>query len=473
MKKHLLALSVAAAVAAATTSPAGTGPATASAEAATTATPNIVLILTDDQTYESVARMPYVSSRRWITFPHAYAENALCCPSRASILSGQYDYHNNVVNNSTAQRLDETNTVATWLDRAGYRTGLFGKYFNAYPFGGGLYTPPGWDEWHAVYGDGTYRQYNYTIDDNGVSRSYGTAEADYLGDQLQQRAVQFVNSTPSSQPLFLYFTPTATHIPWNPAPRDVGTFSGVTMPSYPNLNEADVSDKPAWVRALPLLDLKVAATHRRREWTAALGVDLAVKRIEEALAATGRLSNTVEIFMTDNGYSFGAHRWGTKRCAYEECTHLPFLVRFPGQAPRVENRLVSNIDIAPTFADVANLTPPISQDGISLVPLITNQVTNWRGSVLQHWVGGTNVNARSTEGIPAFWALRTKRYRYVELLNGEKELYDLNRDPFERVNRVDDPDYAAVRTQLSAQLAAKEGPQEPAPAVVITNQPRD
>jgi N-acetylglucosamine-6-sulfatase len=420
--------------------------------------PNIVLILTDDQTYESVAKMPYVSSQQWVTFSHAYAENALCCPSRASILTGQYDWHNNVVNNSTAQRLDETNTVATWLHSAGYRTAMIGKYFNAYPFGRGLYTPPGWDEWHASYGPGMNRQYNYTMNDNGVSTPYGTTSTDYLGDQLMNRAVNVINTTPAGQPLFLYYTPTSTHTPWEPAPRDVGKFSGVVMPKYPNLNEADVSDKPAWVQNLPLLKLKVQAEKRRREWTAALNVDLAVRKIDDALRATGRLNNTVVIFMTDNGYSFGAHRWPWKMCAYEECAHLPFLVRYPGQSSRVDNRLVSTVDLAPTFADIAGVTPTIPQDGRSLVPVITNSTSTWRDAILQHWIGGTIDGNPSDERIPEFWGLRTNRYRYVELQTGEKELYDLSVDPYEMKNVVNDPAYADVASSLATKLGTMKGP---------------
>ncbi|MBA3266481.1 MAG: sulfatase [Nocardioidaceae bacterium] len=452
-------------------------PADDQAAATPSTAPNIVLILTDDQSYESVRQMPYVSSQDWVKFPNAYAENALCCPARASILSGQYDWKNKVVNNSTAQRLDETNTIATWLNNAGYRTALVGKYFNAYPFGEGLYTPPGWDEWHAVYGMSSYNQYHYTINDNGVTSRYGTAETDYLGDQLINRAVDFIDAVPPGQPLFLSYTPTSTHSPWIPAPRDVGAFKGVAMPKYANLNEEDVSDKPAWVQALPLLDLKDQNRKRRREWTATLNVDLAVKEIDAALAATGRLDNTVVIFMTDNGYAFGAHRERAKRCPYEECAHLPFLVRYPHQAERVNHRLVSIVDVASTLADIAGVTPTIPQDGRSLVPLITRQKTSWRDAILQHWIGSTATGGPSTSNvdtpIPAFWGLRTRRYRYVELETGEKELYDLRHDPFEMRNGVNDEAYTTVVVALAAKLDTMKGPDMPVPAVVITNQPRD
>jgi arylsulfatase A-like enzyme len=421
--------------------------------------PTIVLVLTDDQTIEAVDRMPYVSSRTdWHRFTNAIVNNSLCCPSRATTLTGQYDTRTGVVHNLATGAFRDAQTLPVWLQAAGYRTGLFGKYLNNYPaiFGhGDSYVPPGWNDWRAVFGPVNLTQYNYNLNENGVVRTYGTAPADYLVDVLRQRAVDFIRSSPASQPLFVYFTPTSTHEPWKPAPRYTNAFSGVTMPRYPNSNEADVSDKPAWVRALPRPDMTVQDNHRRRAWRAALAVDDAVREIDAALAATGRLANTVFIYASDNGLAFGSHRWTDKRCPYEECHHVPMLVRYPGTPGQTDARLVSNVDLASTIAAIAGATPGIQQDGRSLVPLLTGAtVTGWRTGVLQHWPGGDEKGQNVNRPVPASYGIRTVNYRYVELATGERELYDLRSDPYELRNVAGTAAYATTQANLRTQLAA-------------------
>jgi arylsulfatase A-like enzyme len=228
------------------------------------------------------------------------------------------------------------------------------------------------------------------------------------------------------------------------------------MPRYPNQNEANVSDKPAWVRALPLVDLAQQDNQRRREWRASLAVDDAVRSIFTTLAETGRLDSTVVIFTNDNGYSFGAHRWKVKRCEYEECHHVPMKVYWPGTAGATDGRLVSNVDLAATIAQIADATPLVAQDGRSLVPLITGQpVTGWRTGLLQHWPGGNEVGQCPTNNcVPAYNAVLTTRYRYVELATGEVELYDHRSDPYELTNVANRSGYATVRSDLRAQLQA-------------------
>jgi N-acetylglucosamine-6-sulfatase len=436
----------------------GTSQAPAAPPAAALVRPDVVLVLTDDQSMEAIERMPYVSSRTdWHTFTRAFVNNSLCCPARATTLTGQYDTHTGVVHNLATGAFRDSETLAVWLQRAGYRTGLYGKYLNNYPaiFGkGDAYVPPGWNDWRAVFGN-LLSQYNYNMNENGVVRRYGSTAADYLVDVLRQRAVDFIRSTSATQPLFVYFAPTSTHEPWVAAPRHQGRFAGVTMPRYPNSNEADVSDKPAWVRALPRLDMTVQDNHRRRAWRAALAVDDAVREIDTALAAAGRQDNTVFIFTTDNGYSFGAHRWAIKRCEYEECHHVPLLIRYPGGPTGTDGRLVSNVDLAPTVADLAGATPAIPQDGRSLVPLLTGAtVSGWRTGVLQHWPGGDQQGKNADRPVPASYGIRTANHRYVELATGEKELYDLRTDPFELQNVANRPAQATTQANLKAQLDA-------------------
>jgi arylsulfatase A-like enzyme len=408
--------------------------------------PNIVLILTDDQTLDSMPQMPFLSSHpggHWTEFSNAFLNTPLCCPSRATILSGQYSHHTGVRTNEDGTKLNESSTIATWLQGVGYRTGLFGKYLNHYPFGLPPYIPRGWSDWFAINGpDDLY--YNYTINDNGTLVTYGSSPADYQTDVLAAHAESFIASS-AGQPFFLEVTPTAPHDPRIPAPRYANLGVNVTRP--PNFNEADVSDKPAWVRALQLQTDKGASQwdgHRRQEFRTVRAIDDLVHGIYDALGAIGALDNTVIVFMTDNGVLLGEHRIFGKANVYEETVRTPMLVRYPWAPDRVESRLVSNVDLAPTFAELAGIVPPSPVDGMSMVPLLENTATQWRDSVLLEFIGPSP---------PAFWAIRTDRWKYVELGTGERELYDLTADPYELQNRAGDPAYSDVQNDLATRLA--------------------
>lgn len=419
--------------------------------------PNIVLIVTDDQTAESVAKMPYVSGRTdWINFTNAFFNVSLCCPSRASILTGQYSHHTGVETNNDASKFKDANTLATWLHAAGYKTSLIGKYLNGYPWKGVLstYIPPGWDNWEVFSGATDY--YNYKLNENGVIKSYGTTAADYSTDVFASKAKTFIQN--QTGPFFLMLTPYAPHSPWTPAPRyNTKTASVGAIPRFPDFNEADVSDKPLWVQSLPLLTATGSSSmdkKRRQHYQTLLAVDDMVRDVFDALQTNGGgVDNTVVIFMTDNGYSFGEHRFLGKICVYEECMRTPFLVRYPGQAGRTVSELIQNVDIASTLTALAGTSPTISQDGLSLIPLLENQFPSWRTGLLMHWIGGSN----GTLTIPGFWAIRTSQYKYSELTTGEKELYDIIADPYELQNQASQSAYTAIRNDLVTQLQQLKG----------------
>ena len=410
--------------------------------------PNILLILTDDQTVESLtsATMPYTKGRAdWVRFSNAILNVALCCPSRATILTGRYSHHTGIEANNGA-KFNETVTIATALRAGGYRTGLIGKYLNDYPFGRGHYIPPGWDYWVAFenrQSGGAY--FNYTLNENGTPVSYGATAADYSTDVLAAKAASFIRTATS--PFFLYFAPNAPHKPLTPAPRYAGSMTGVAMPHAPNFREADVTDKPAWVQNLSIPSADTMDKQRRREYETLRAVDDAVRQLFDALAAKGALDSTVVMFLTDNGFAFGEHRWTYKLCEYEECGRTPLLARGPGWTPRTVTAVVSNVDLAPTFADLAGVAPPYPPDGASLVPLLTGTASSVHNGVLIRWKGGSR-------SVPAFWGVRTDRYKYVELATGERELYDLQADPYELQNRHGDPAFAQLEANLAAQLAA-------------------
>jgi N-acetylglucosamine-6-sulfatase len=428
--------------------------------------PNIVLILTDDQSPDSLPHEPPVMPQlqsmmrdpadHWITFSNAFVNTPLCCPSRASILTGRYSHHTGVRTNDDGELLDESSTIATWLHSAGYHTGMIGKYVNGYPFGPSSYVPAGWDRWKVKrQGDQSTAYYRYVLIDQGFSEYRGDGPGNYSTDVYAAAAASFIRSAPPGRPFFLEVATTAPHRPWTAAPRDAGALTGLPIANPPSLGEEDVSDKPTWVQGLRELDTERRAELRaihRRSFETLLSVDDLVVEVIRALQVRGDLANTVLIFMTDNGFSFGEHRWVGKTCAYDECIRTPFLVRFPGASSHVDRRLVSNVDLAPTLAELAGIEPPSPVDGMSLVPLLQGRPSaSWRTALLTEYVGD--------EKVPPWWAVRTEDFAYVELATGETELYDLagvigSADTFELENRADDPAYATVRAQLSARLVA-------------------
>jgi N-acetylglucosamine-6-sulfatase len=429
--------------------------------------PNIVFVLTDDQTMDSIPKMPYVSSQTsWIKFDKGFANNGLCCPSRAAILSGQFDTHNKVGNNVQGKYLNEKELLPVWLQRAGYQTGKFGKYLNSYPFGRGLYIPPGWNNWQAAYNDGSqwgiYSQYHYKINNNGKSEVHYSTAADYMPTVLTNKAVTFIKNTASlKQPFYLEYTPSATHGPWTASPVRKGTYATAPVTRNPNFNYV-AANQPAYLKAQALLDGNTQDAHRRKEWDAALSVDDTIKKIDDTLKAAGVYNNTIMIFMTDNGYAFGDHRWERKRCEFNECAQTPIWIRYPGLAGRTDTtHLVSNVDMAVTISAFAGATPAIPQDGMNFAPFVLGQdVAGWRDSVLLHWPGGDmEGKTGQPDTIPQFWGVIATMpdggyWKYVEIDTGEKELYDENADPNEMTNLAGDPTYAAVQTDMQAKLNA-------------------
>lgn len=422
---------------------------------------NVIVILTDDQPYDSIPNpipiMPFLQGRaldpedHWVVFDHAFVNTPLCCPSRATMLTGRYAHHTGVEDNEDAQLLDESSTLATWLHDAGYQTGLVGKYLNLYPFGGPGYVPPGWDRWTARrQGPVTSLYYDYTLIEQTRAVHYGHAENDYSTDVLADKATEFIRQAPSDRPFFLWFAPTAPHPPWTAAPRDVGAFAQIPLPVSPAFGEADVGDKPRWVRALPEPDAAESAVIRadhRRSYAALLAVDDAIRRIIAAVRARGDLDDTVVIFTTDNGIAFGEHRWVRKSCAYDVCVRVPLMIRVPGVEHRIEPAIVSAVDLAPTIAEFAGATPSSTVDGVSLASLVTTG--NREGlsrEVYAEFVGD--------DTIPPWWEIRTRRFAYVELGTGERELYSLRDDPAELVNVAEAPAFGGEIARLAATLDA-------------------
>ena len=433
--------------------------------------PNIVLIVTDDQDVRSLQQMPKTRDlleRQGASFANFVVSTPGCCPSRASILRGQYTRNHGVRfsegpdgGHETFRALGhERSTLATWLHDRGYRTAMVGKYLNGYGEDGGTRVPPGWDEWYAAT---SLKYFDYEMVENGRIVRYGSKRKDYLTDVLSANAREFVTgSAQAGQPFFLYYlAPRAPHGPATPAPRHADRFRNATVPRTASFNESDVSDKPEYVRASPRLNRdavrQLDALYRDRLRTLQ-PVDEMVAALFQTLQASGTLANTYVFFTSDNGYLLGEHRRAEKGMPYEEAIRVPLLVRGPGVVPRQIADLAANIDLAPTIAELAAAETPGFVDGRSLVPLLEGRPPpRWRQAALVEAFGRDEVLAALEIGDepsnPPFKAMRLQDRVYVEYpRTGERELYDLRSDPLQLQNLAGDPANEADLARLHAWL---------------------
>ncbi len=390
-----------------------------------------------------------------ITFRRAYVTTSLCCPSRASILTGQYSHHHGVVQNfgpASYPRFRESTALPVWLQEAGYETALVGKYLNDYPLYGHHRVPPGWSRWVAIDSSPEERYYDYVLDEDGRLVFHGHRRRDYSTAVLARKAVQFLRR--AREPFFLYFAPVAPHLPAEPAREDIGTVVP-PPPRAPSFNERDIRDKP-WRRlyrrrlgpgALRFLEHDI----RERQLESLRSLDRAVGAIVATLRRRRLLRRTVILYASDNGFLWGEHRLGGKLWPYEESIHVPLVARVPWRSEwgRSDDHLVLNIDLAPTIARLAGVRPRLREDGRSLLPLLLGRRPRWRRDFLVEYLGQSQLHR---DGSPPFAAVHGRRYLYVEYLNGWRELYDLLRDPYELVNRARDPAYAGIRRRLRRRL---------------------
>lgn len=434
--------------------------------------PNFVLILTDDQDAASIQYMPNVLAlaATGTRFDQAYASYALCCPSRATILSGRYAHNHAIYTNilpyggfeKVRSNGFEADTIAIRLQAAGYRTGIIGKYFNDYMPSDASYVGPGWNVWRVKTGQEDQTSdpaYNYVLGENGTAVQYGAGSANYLDDVLKGKAVSFINS--STGPFFLYVGFHNPHDPATPASRHATMFPGLKAPRPPSFNEADVSDKPAAIKSLPLLtaaqQAQIDAIYRKRIQSLQ-AIDEAVAAIKAALIAKGVYQNTYIIFTGDHGYHLGSHRLlKGKNTHYEEDIKIPLIITGPNVEPQISSLLAGNVDIAPTIADLGGALFA-DMDGRSLRPLLEGGSPQWRTYYLLE--SSTPLKGTGTGSIVSA-GLRTVQHRYVEYYyNGEKELYDSIADPYELLNLIppkpkigQQPPLPSMAIALGAKLA--------------------
>jgi N-acetylglucosamine-6-sulfatase len=394
--------------------------------------PNIVLIVTDDQRWDTLNSMPAVRRhlvRGGVTFRNAFTTTPSCCPSRVGLLAGQYSHDSGVLDGSAgnapggAPAFSDGSSLATWLDQGGYRTGLFGKYLNDYAAMPTGYIPPGWNAWSTMaQSRPQVRYYDYDLNEDGEIVHYGDAPSDYSTAVLQRQAIGFVDG---DAPFFLYFAPIAPHPPSVPAPDDVtAAVSPWVIP--PSFNEANIRDKPD-ADTEPLDVAKVRAV-RANMLRSLIAVDRAVEAIVDAVDAAGLSNDTYFILTSDNGYLWGEHRRLGKVWPYEESIRVPLVIRPPGRHPtRTVDAFALNLDVPATIAELAGVDPRSPQGGVSLVPLLDGGSGATRDRFVVEFLG-------YAPGIPAYSGIRTHRYLYVEYENGWKELYDVRADPFQLRN---------------------------------------
>jgi arylsulfatase A-like enzyme len=394
--------------------------------------PDVVLVITDDQRSETLQHMRSLRRQmihRGVRFRSAFVPNPSCCPSRASFYTGDYSHTNGVWKNrgpeGGVRAFDASSTLATWLQGAGYRTGLFGKYMNGYT--DASIVPPGWSEWFAfLSGDGR-AYYGFNASRNGALASF--SDNVYSTTETYERVSAFIRSTPQHQPLFAVWTPIAPHRPFTAEERYVDAAIDVPRWRPPNYNERDVSDKPKWVRRNGRLDAEARDAidaDRLGQYRTLLSVDDGIAQIVRELRRTGRLSNTLLVFTSDNGLMWGEHRLTRKAVPYDGASHVPLVVRYD---PLTKDRrgasaasLVGNIDIAPTIMDLAGLTPPSPVDGVSLVSVLDGSRQVARAKLVIEHAQGSDA--------PAYCGVRTKRELFVRYTTGEEEYYRLGDDPW-------------------------------------------
>jgi len=421
-----------------------------------------VLVLVDDMRADELQRMPLTQALlvdAGTTFTNAYATFPLCCPSRASILTGQYPHNTGVLNNVAPlggfSLFDDSATIATWLDASGYATGYVGKYLNQYADYDPLHVPPGWDVWEALI-DGIQTPAapnTYNVDGTAVERD------GFQTDVLTDRAAAFLD-THTSEPMFLHLSYVAPHVSqedghWVPpvsAPRHEAAFDGLGAPATPNYNEADVTDKPAQLQLEPLSDSHVAYTRELAETRAEslLSVDEGIARLVEQLRSTDELDNTYFVFTSDNGYFLGEHRRrGGKVEHYEPVSKVPLVVRGPQVPVGVVDTVVGLHDLVPTFLGVAGAWGAAAEvpiDGVDLLPFAQDpQLPPSRDLLIQA--------RRPRSGGLGYRALRTNAgWKLVRYANGVTELYDLG-DPYELENLAGRPEVAGRERGMFRQLA--------------------
>ena len=441
---------------------------------------NIIFILADDHRYDAMGFMNKIKglqtpgmdrlAKEGVHIKNAFVSTALCSPSRASILTGQYAHTHTVVDNEAAL---PSNLVffPSYLQKSGYQTAFVGKWH----MGNTDDQPqPGFDHWISFQGQGVYYNPTFNVDGKRIKQEGG-----YITDLLTDYALEWLNKTNKSKPFFLYLSHKGVHAEFYPAKRHEGKYADVPVVCPPSMyltatdssktygiptppgSKVNTRDIPNWVRAQRYswhgVDYMYHGTIKfddfyRRYLETLQAVDESIERIINWVVSQGMKDNTMIVYMGDNGFSFGEHGLIDKRHAYEESMRVPLLVWAPGMVKpnSVMEQIIMNVDLAPTFLDLAGIAKPKQMQGFSFAEILGGKNVTWqRDKVFYEYYWEA-----AFPQTPTTFAIRTERYKYI-YYNGIwdiNELYDLQADPYEMNNLIRDPAYQQTGMKLRTEL---------------------
>ena len=428
--------------------------------------PNIILILTDDQRWDTLWAMDKVQLRlvqKGTTFANAFVTTPLCCPTRSSLYSGGYLPKNtnvltNLLPNGSVSTFTDIPTLGTLIKQNGYATGFIGKYMNKYDTQLAPYVPPGWSKFIGLNDDSDWNNFTVVVGSSTATQSStGTVQTitQYMTDYLRDQALAFIDQYKSG-PFLLIITPKAPHGPATPAPGDENLFSTFTN-TRPNVNEADLSDKPQWLQAAadPTDDATAFARNQLRSLQA---VDRMVSQIYIRLNTHNLVNKTNIAYTSDNGFMWGEHAVQKKTKPYEESIRVPLVIRGPGIVQGVTSTydVAMNLDLGTTILRWAGLNTVT--DGLDLRDILDGgPPVSWprENGIMFQSFSKDNLEKYT----PPLWsAWRTKLYKLIEYpQSGEKEFYDLTADPYEMSSQHSSSSFATLISQYSANIAANEG----------------
>ncbi len=443
--------------------------------------PNIIFILSDDHRYDFMGftgKVPWLETpvmdrlaAEGIHFSNAFVTTSLCSPSRASILTGLFSHTHQIVDNQ-APMPDGLSFFPEYLQKAGYETAFFGKWHMGDQ---GDAPQPGFDHWESFRGQGEY--YNPTLNINGKRIEYH--DSTYITDLLTEHAIEWMNTRTGDQPFFIYLSHKAVHAMFKPAQRHAGEYENETIIYPPSWDESKgnpagknpgapyPSDEyygpdrlPDWVRmqreSWHGVDFMYHGqmeftTFFRRYCETLKAVDESIGEIMDALNKDGYLDNSVLFYMGDNGFSFGEHGLIDKRHFYEESVKVPLLVWGPSvfSGNYTEDRLVQNIDIAPTILELAETEIPSQMQGMSFVPMLREETVVWRDRIFYEYYWEYDFPQT-----PTMHGVRTERYKLIRYhgIWDTNEFYDLQEDPDEMHNLIASPEHQEMIKELSASI---------------------
>ncbi|MCX7586484.1 sulfatase [Phenylobacterium sp. 58.2.17] len=445
------------------------------------AQPNIVFILVDDLRFDAMGfltpglKTPNIDylAKNGVYFPNAVVTSSLCSPSRATILTGQTTRNHRIVDNNNASEAGLT-FFPKYLQEAGYQTAFFGKWHMGQASDG---PRPGFDHWVSFKGQGTYfptdgltpqevadgKRQTLNVDGKTV------AQTNYITDELTDYELEWLDKgRDKTKPFFIYMSHKAVHSDAKPAPRHADQYKdfAVTLPASAADTPENRTGKPMWVQNqrnswhgvdFAYHSSRDVADYFRDYYRTLSAVDDSVGRTLDYLRKHDLEKNTLVVFMSDNGFLMGEHGLIDKRNAYEPSVKVPMVAFAPGMLPKgvVNETRVRNLDLAPTFLDVAGVKPPPQFEGRSVLPVATGEVA------AKDWVEDDFVYEYYWEWTfpqtPTTFAIERGKLKYIQYhgIWDLEELYDLSKDPGEMTNLIDDPAYLQAKIDLRARLFAK------------------